>query len=679
MGACRLRSIHTFWLYPFGFILNTNLEIMTFLSCLFAKMQAFFSLQSHSYLRFSIFLGLLFYVVSPIFSINGQIKVVPLPSKKGMKLHKTAENERAPFLNQNDTIFTTLPFFDDFTGVWYRQHDTPDTTLWQADSSTVLISGYMGIAPPSFNVAVFDGVDAFGSLYNDVLVAQGETDRLRSNFIDLSEKNIEDSIFISFYYQLKGRGERPDPNDYLSLEFQNEDSLWVEVWRQRAFISLNDSIFTQVILPINQTQFLHRHFRFQFKSRGRQSGTYDTWNLDYIYLDESRNATDSSRLDIAISEYPNFLTQPYTAFPYAHFWSDTSLFTIDTVRATANNLDNIFNVLSYQCRVSEAETGSTLGFWWGKDSLKTTTSDIIEGSQRQYPLVAVPYVAFLPQNRDSLTLKYTFELNTSEPDSIFRTNDTLSQTIVFKDYYAYDDGSAEYAAAINQKFGKLAYRYHTPNRLEMSHIDINFVDLGGVLENQTFNLFVWKKLDTARSNLRDSVLLQQNIVVRFADRPNQFVRVRLSRDIAVQDSFYIGIQQLTDSPLPIGLDRNTNSGQELFYNVRNAWQKNEIVRGSLLLRPVFAAGKITSLPPEENINFDIKLYPNPLHTPSVLFLEGEIEEVEIFDLRGTPILQQRYETRQNQVEIALPALAKGLYLVKIRRGTQILTKKMIIL
>ncbi|MCC5946108.1 MAG: T9SS type A sorting domain-containing protein [Bernardetiaceae bacterium] len=596
---------------------------------------------------------------------QAQIQVFPLQkTAKSLPTQAQFFSDEDTTIAVEDTVMLSLPFFEDFL----PHSHLPDTNHWQRGGG-VLLNNNMGIRIPSQGIATFDGVDELGVPYEEVNVRlEGYADRLTSHFFDLSEYGEFDSLLISFFWQSAGLGEMPDANDRLILEFQNEEGEWVEAWRQAG--GNKDTVFTQTAVHVDDRQFLHEFFRFRFSSYQRLSGPYDVWNLDYIYFDASRDPEKLTRLDLATTQiFDNFIA-PYTAMPLSHYIADTLNFTRDTLWAGLNNLDSRFNVIAYDCVVEDMISNTFLG------SIKDS-ADVVEEYPELYKMIGLPYAALLPLNRDSLELRTTFRVNTDESDSLTLRNDTIRRTTVLKNYYAYDDGSAEYAAGINQKFGQLAYQYYTPIVAEMSDIDINFVQVGENLEGQTFNLRVWQKLDTARAFINDSLLLVQNVTFRYPKTPNGFIRIPLARRLAVSDTFYIGIEQLNKEVITIGLDRNTDTGDKMFYNVRNFWEQNTFVKGSLMMRPVFRSPEeVVGIPKEEQPKTEYRIYPNP--TSNRLRIEGRHSSWKLIDLQGRNIKQAEYNFAQSSSEISVLGLPKGLYLLQIFEDQNFQTKKIIV-
>ena len=55
---------------------------------------------------------------------------------------------------------------------------------------------------------------------------------------------------------------------------------------------------------------------------GRLSGPYDTWNVDYVYLNKNRTDTDRYLPDRTIISTLTNLFSGYRAVPYHHFLVD---------------------------------------------------------------------------------------------------------------------------------------------------------------------------------------------------------------------------------------------------------------------------------------------------------------------------------------------------------------------
>ncbi len=480
-------------------------------------------------------------LVFPIQTQQQQTKTNKTDATKSVRLNKISKVDKIDS-TAVDTVVLTLPFFEDFSTT---PIGAPDSTKW-VKGSGVFVNNGIAFNPPTKNVATFDGVAANGKPYDQLFpTRQGFGDTLTSQRIDLTGTDTGDELYFSFMVQARGNAETPDTTDFLKVEFLDNEGIWEQKWEKRGG-RIDTKRFEHVVLKIQEEKFFHDSLQFRFMSYNRLSGAFDVWNVDYIYFNTGRNPTDTVFLDVATSKTPTHFIKPYTAVPYDHFWSDTTRYMADSIFSSVNNLDGTFNIVSYLCEVRNEETQQVLGYWYGLDSDEISSSSLVEGFERNKKIVAVPNASILPQGQDSMTITHQFQVTTREPDENFggvytRDNDTISQTSVFKDYYAYDDGNAEYAAGINQKFGQLASQYYISKPDKLTHIDVYFTRIGASVENQTFNLRVWKKIDLLKVDIEDSVMLTQNSILKYSDTINEFKRIKLSRSIDVSDTIYIGI------------------------------------------------------------------------------------------------------------------------------------------
>jgi hypothetical protein len=249
-------------------------------------------------------------------SASGQLVLTPI-SKELPKQKSSAARTQA--INP-----VTLPFWDDFATI---TDGVADSTLWEYGKSVWINSG-MGINPPSLNVATFDGLDSVGRAYsvNDLL-AKGFADKMVSAPIRMDEvlPANRTRVAITFFYQFKGRGEAPDPGDALSLHFKNEAGIWEQVWSIENTGTLVTDQFIRVTVPITGANYFHDDFQFRFQNFARLSGPYDTWHVDYVYVNSGVPFTPDSNGNVyplfpdrTISQSPTSLFKDYRAVPM-HF------------------------------------------------------------------------------------------------------------------------------------------------------------------------------------------------------------------------------------------------------------------------------------------------------------------------------------------------------------------------
>ncbi|MEQ8425004.1 MAG: T9SS type A sorting domain-containing protein, partial [Cyclobacteriaceae bacterium] len=137
----------------------------------------------------------------------------------------------------------------------------------------------------------------------------------------------------------------------------------------------------------------------------------------------------------------------------------------------------------------------------------------------------------------------------------------------------------------------------------------------------------------------------------------------LTRLVGIKDRFYIGWKQSSANVLAVGLDKNTDSGDKIFFNINGAWEQNTNLTGSLMIRPIFGKGDgvITGLADEERLN-NSAFFPNP--SKGVFTVIGNVSDVQVFDLTGKRLQITTTET-QNGSQVQLIDASPGLYVLRL--------------
>ncbi len=612
------------------------------------------------------------------------VRLVPLPASSWQP-----SNTRQQAL---DTVLT-LPFWDDFSkplidGLGFA---SPDTLRWQPTQSRgVLINTGLGIAPPSVGVASFDGANAQGAAYDTTASRSGLSDELVSRPINLAlvPEAERGSVFLSFFWQPQGRGELPESlGDSIRLQFStlNTARQWVTVWKQTGNESLVTDVFTQEILAVSNPAYLHDRFQFRFQSFNRQSGAFNTWNIDYVYLNRGRNVADLAYPDAAITSLPTSPFGDYTQVPMKQFRAAPERY-LSGSSVQYYNLRNQPVGTTFEAFVNNALSGEVL---YRLSDSTNALSPLPTAFDRRTIAVGAPVASAFDLTQDSLYIQSEFYIETgdlpriesisAEGDTLFnlsvdyRDNDTVRTTFVLNESLAYDDGTAEFGLELNQTGGRVAYQFVVPEEDLLTDIDIHFPNL---IQNRgtLFKLFVWKTLtDTARGEvvLRESGTL----AARSALRSNGFTTYQLESPIAVQDTFYVGYQQeSTDRFLIIGFDKNTDTSPRVFFNVSQAWEQNRALQGSLMIRPRFdreRAQLVTGVPGETIPLPELKVYPNP--TTGLLRVQGAYDHLRVVDLLGRAVPV----THHADGVVDLTPYPAGLYVFQFAVGTQTVSRKVI--
>jgi len=598
-----------------------------------------------------------------------QLQTVPVVRQSAPALPTAARTASLPPMQ--------LPFWDDFS----KPHVTD--TLWESHQ-TVLINAGMGKNPPTINVASFDGLDADGVPYNTILPLEtGYTDSLVSRKINLAAVPLplRNQVFLSFFYQWGGFADTPDPSDFLTLEFKNDTGQWETILTlYGAGNQPAPEVFYDTAIRINQNRFYHSEFQFRFRAFGRRSGRYDVWHLDYVYLNyrSAEEIGNTSISDRAMTRPFTSVFGKYYAVPYAHFRDNPAthfaapsieVFNLkDTSFAQVLNYTSHFRISNFTAGVETITFDNFVDFEVGLPSVPSR-------ARATYVLNAIPpAAAFLP-TADSASVTATIGINSGDNDQDyyaryvpinFLQNDTLSFTYRLTDYYAYDDGTAEYAAGLTQAGNLAAVKFYTINQQAdtLSGVYIYYPFTASPSPNIA-TVMVWN----ANNGVPGTLLAEQTVPVK-RNGNNLFTYYRFNPSIIVPDTFFIGWKQAPGGLIRIGLDSSNDTGNFMFVNTTGTWIQNDLVTGSLMIRPQFGKGEIVT-GTESATQQTIALYPNPNN--GNFYLTGEPTAVEVITLTGQTIPYQ-IQRLGNLLEINTHIVVPGIYLVRCQtsRGVQVI-------
>lgn len=607
-----------------------------------------------------------------------------------------------------------LPFWDDFSlNKFDGQRNTayPNDTLWEY-SQRVWVNDHMGINPPSIYVATFDGYDSLGKPYakNDIL-AKGFADRLTSRPLrmDLVSASNRPNVFMNFFYQYQGNGEPPDKGDVLYLYFKDKDGIWNEVWRIENDGNLDKTKFIEVKIPITDQKYFHNKFQFRFQNFGRTSGPYDTWNVDYVYVSngiplyvppftppaEPKLFKDFP--DRAIVSGLTSLFRDYQSIPLKHFRLDPNslvqkpsikLKSLRKDQTTSFGGQNFFEFSSatiVETTITATDTTSTFsdvtlatnqttGKSLASDSIAEhtikKTPDELSNIDSKVSTVSVT-IKFISDADDNVAKTST----TGDFDTLaykridFRSNDTTRRTYILDNYYAYDDGSAEYGARINGIGTQLAYEFNlkTPDPDILVAFDYYFPPFG----DESTQSVQFHVLGALTGQETDYLYRRNTTITRKSN--NRFVRENLASPVIVQGKFYIGWRLLSNALIQVGLDRSFDSGSKMFFNSSGDWIQNKDLKGSLMIRPVFIR-KGQAPPPVAVADEPVAaLYPNP--NTGIFYLPIAAEQISIVDVTGRPVSTSVEEDQeQKKVSADIPM---GIYVVRYFDGKWRSTKMLV--
>lgn len=564
--------------------------------------------------------------------------------------------------NQRISSEVSIPFWEDFSlGI--------DTLKWTLEG--VSYSETIGINAPSVGVLLFNGVGENGRPYSFNNVDQGITDKITSKTFDLTLLPTEqrESLYLSFFWQAGGRAEFPDENDQLILELLSENLEWIPIWSERGNDSHPRNEFTQGIIKV-LPEFQHENFQFRFVARGRQSGPFDSWLVDYIYLNSGRNEENLDYPDRSLTQQNSLRLGEYGAYPLDLFaknqeglWS--------SIGNEFFNLEDRFRAMEYSIEITDSELSTTTPI-----NSNTPFNPVPNALERRefeslpFESIPVPQVQTILKLNTSLTSgdDFLFEVDNGDTTRYlnvdYKVNDTVRSEFPLLDFFAYDNGSADYSAGINQRAGQLAVQFNTPEEVYIKGISINFTNPNQA--NQALDIKIWEDLE------QDPIFERNDLIPPF-ETGNDFVYYSLDTNLVVNGDFYIGYTQFSDDFVYIGLDKINDNGSKIFYNVAGQWSQNEEVAGSLLIRPhISIATPFTeNVFPEEILT----IYPNPVKDE--LTVKGSFNELRIFDSFGREKFLQRQRIDEGEI-INFKDQQPGVYIIQVITEEGLKTKRILV-
>lgn len=569
----------------------------------------------------------------------------------------------------------SLPFFDDFS---LTVNGVPTTSLWLAGGGTYATNTNT-LNQPTVNVVTFDGANAAGQPYNLVNQnAQGNSDTLTSQPINLAGITAADSVYLSFYWELRGLGEFPDADDSLRVQFLDNKGIWQTIWKKAGGVPNPNINYVQ--LPLRNGSYFHANAQFRFQAFARQSGQFDAWHIDYVYLDKNRRLNRYIQ-DVAVSLPVSSFLKRYSAMPLKQYMVRPVAETADSVSTRINNLHNIFNSTAFSYTLKDALTGTTF------QTILRDNSVFIDQFSSQNKTVKPLPISVDTNVTQRLSLINRFQIlttddrNPSIPGIDLRRNDSISGITVLDDYYAYDDGTAEFAVYMNRTLGRTAVRYFLNKPDVVSGVRMNIVPILKDLTGQSITLQVWSNKDGRPG----TILQQKSFKVEYAAARNGFIEFPFDYGVAVRDTFYVGWLQIGQDGIAVGLDRNTQHQDQIFVNLGQEWVpyttfQNDpnlaYFQGSLQIRPVMggkALPPVTSVEPEKTIAWEV--YPNP-SAGLIHWQSDEISRIDVFHLSGALVRQQAVQSGNKTLDLS--ELPNGLYLVRLSNEEKTVVKKILL-
>ena len=556
----------------------------------------------------------------------------------------------------------SIPFWDDFSqGI--------DASKWIAEGSSYTET--IGTNAPSIGMVLFNGVDELGRSYSLQEKDQGESDFLTSIPLDLSSLDVveQTSLYLSFFWQAGGKAEVPDRSDRLTLQILTPSGNWQTVWEKSGGDGLDRSLFTQEIISI-LPEWQHANFQFRFFSNGRQSGPFDSWLLDYVYLNSQRSTSLLTYPDRAITVPSTVRLGDFGAYPWELLakhqkdnWS--------TIKSEFQNLENRFRAMEFSVTLQDSSATNLL-------SINTTTPfnpvpnalerrTIVSRTFTEIPVPSQPGELYFETSLitgDGLLTSITGTDTTRYAQVDFRINDQVRTKFSLRDFFAYDQGQADYTAGINQRSGQLAIAYTTPEPVVLTGISIDFASARQA--NQVVGLVVWSSLDK-------SPLYTQEVALPAKSPEQPILYFKLEEAVPVSGTFYVGFTQFTNDFLQVGLDKSNDFGDRIYYNVGGGWVQNKDVAGALLIRPHVRLA--SNAGGNASPNTTLRVYPNP--AIDEVMVEGGFSYLQVLDAYGREITLPRIAKNLGEV-LNFRDQLPGLYLIRVVRDLEITSFRIVV-
>lgn len=614
------------------------------------------------------------------------------------KLHKERLKNKSTLKSK---AVLELPFIDDFA----KSIGLPDSSLWIDENA--FINQTYSINAPSIGVATLDAISNLGTIYSTASSLPFSADTLTSKQINLNYPG-NNTIFLSFYYQPGGLGDNPELNDTLIVEYYSIDSTrWESIWK--ANYNKQDSIlietnvltdtrdtiygsetlnleenFYQVILPVNQDQFLKSGFQFRFRNYASLSSTEgnesrasnsDHWHLDFIILDKDRNENDSIIDDLTINKPQTSMLKNFDAIPWHHYPLALTQEMKREFYMENRNLNDtkISPTRNYRVR-------NLLGLTEDDEFTSVSTNPVLPFSTN-YHIYPTDYAFLYNPDFDSLIFLISSYTNSdvfpeTEP---YRWNDTTHFYQKFYNYYAYDDGTAENGYGLigeGTEQAKVAMRFISYIEDTLTGIQIYFNQTLNNANQYTYKVHVWDEVDGKPGS---EIYTLENQKPENTDELNKFTIIPFDEKIVVSDAFYIGWQkEYSTEMLNVGFDVNRINNDKLYYNFNGEWKQSDY-EGTVMIRPMFGekVELVTSNNPISSNKFDFEIYPNPAkETIHINFDFTEDYNYTVYDSYGRQL--KSGVSSQNSINIS--DLNSGMYILKIESTNNTsATRKFIVL
>lgn len=612
----------------------------------------------------------------------------------GVKEITPQQNQQSGQYKPQSTSLS-IPFLDDFS--YCTKTKYPKASLW-ADSMVYVNSGFP-IAPPSIGVATFDGLNQHGYPYNPGLLnlaSSRPADTLTSLPINLyttpnSHTLIpSDKVALTFYYQARGYGENPELTDSLILDlYKPIIKQWVPTWRKQGSNNVNfsDTAFYRTYIRIRDTAYFHDGFRFRFRNKATTAGDFDHWNLDYVYLNMNRDSiADTLYNDLTFAGVPTPFLKDYSAMPFQQYNSGEMSHKNSVLIKNNYNQQISFK---YENKIYNKTGAMVYAYPGSNDNLGPFKSvGYCSFQPICNPAGDASFTYLFPNMTDSsdFTIKHVVDRGTTSSSDFILENDTVLQVHPFRNYYAYDDGSAEAGYFVTGVGGKIAIkiRVNVTDTLRAMRIYFDPVGMISTVSNTSstshFTMSIWADGGTSGPGARIQ-LDAAKLPIFYDTLYRAFPEYKLNQKVILSPgTYYLGFQQESPDGIAVGFDRNYDSHTNTYFDSGSGWTQS-VFKGSLLIHPVFG-GYVS---PPVGINeygkneTDLFLvYPNP--STEQFFIRGpQLQQAtyHVYNTLGQELLNGMIENSDQAVNTG--TLPSGIYFLSLKENGKTLQQQKIIL
>lgn len=466
------------------------------------------------------------------------------------------------------------------------------------------------------------------------------------------------------------------------------DTEWSYAWSAKGdsletFLIDEDVYFKRVMIPLLDSSWYRDDFQFRFYNWGSlsainswQSNT-DHWHIDRVRLDTGRTINDIYYPKLSFIEpAKSFLDGGYESMPMWQYNIETR----DSFNVYINNLDSADVNCTYSYSVTDAAGNDYPDFDY--DGFTGTISPYPGKTISDFnPFVKAPVVwDYEPYNEDEYD--YFVEhivVNVADP----LIGDTILYQQKFRNYYAYDDGSAERSYGGSATGTKMVVQFQNYELDTLRGVQIFFNRTQNNNNDRFFHIGVW---NDNNGEPGQQLYLQENEKPKFLG-PNEFYTYSFPDSVYVKlgpGKYYVGVIQTTNDNLNIGFDRNTNTRSKTLYTTDGDWIQSPF-EGTLMIRLVMGNSIVESVPPVKSGPENLNVYPNPTSQENYVTIDlpqhasdpkyQKFMTTRIFDLSGKLIYSAPYE---NQLDISW--FRNGFYILNVFNSafTEHYTTKLVI-